>query len=561
LKTGFVAIVVLVAVFAEAAGAATTRFDHHGTTLVDDRKVFPIVLAKGPERGTVAPNGVNALDEVVDAGVNFFKTGPASRPWWPEDITDAVEWNREAAARGVYTWANLATLSDARPGTLKEERLREVVNALEGDPSVSALALWKGYDEPFWGRRPPADLQFAYCIGTSRGDPRWCETRPVADEEHLWVTIQAPRGTAADLAPYTAVTDIHGVDHYPVTYAATDPNLHEVGLWTDTIVSVTPSGAVWTTLQVCASGSSDPGGSGRFVLPTRRQERYMIYDAILNGARSLAFYGGNLPRCWNETDTQHGWNWTFWDAVLEDLVREINAESPIAPALVNPGTTKTLQSNDATTQVISRQGADASELWVIAARRGTGTGSVTISGLPAGIDTGTVYTEDRSVRVENGSFSDTFARWEVHVYRFTVAASPPSPSPQPTPPAPSPLPPAPPPPAPVPPPPPAEPSMPAARQPKLVVHGLRVSRARPGRQFRASLTYTADDEVMRTLRTACSARVGRRAARLVKKAWGRTGASCAWAIPRGSRGKIVRGVMQITSGGVVRYRRFAVRVR
>ena len=115
------------------------------------------------------------------------------------------------------------------------------------------------------------------------------------------MTIQAPRGTAAELAPYTPVTDIHGVDVYPVTLAASAPNLHDVGSWTSTIASVTPSRAVWTTLQVCASGSYD--SSGRFVLPTFAQERYMLYDAILNGARSLAFYGGNNPNCWTASDT------------------------------------------------------------------------------------------------------------------------------------------------------------------------------------------------------------------------------------------------------------------
>jgi hypothetical protein len=546
-------------VFAEAASAATTRIDEHGTTLVDGRKVFPIVLAKGPEPGTTTPTGGDALDEVVAAGVNFFKTGPASRPWWPEDKQDALAYNQAAAARGVHTWVNLATLSDARPGTLKETRLREVVTLLEGDPSRTALAMWKGADEPWLAGFTPGELQFAYCIGTSRGDPRWCETRPVADDEHLWVTIQAPRGTAADLAPYTAVTDIHGVDHYPVTYTATDPSLHEVGEWTKTVASVTPSQAVWTTLQVCASGSSDPGGSGRFVLPTRRQERYMIYDAILNGARSLAFYGGNLPRCWNQTDTDHGWNWTFWNTVLEGLVREINAESPIAPALVNPGTEKTLPSSDATTQVITRQGENSSELWVIAARSGPGTETVTISGLPSGIENGTVYTEGRWVPVENGSFTDTFDRWDVHVYRFTARP----PAPQSPPPAPSPPPSSPSaPPAPPPAGPPAPgPSNPAARQPSVVIHGLRVPRARAGRPFRAQLLFSVNAEAIRTFRTACSARVGNRAARLVKKAWGRTGASCTWAIPRGGRGKILRGVMQIRNDGVVRSRRFAVRIR
>lgn len=432
-KRGLAIIAVLAAVLTETAGAATTRVDPFGTTLVDGRKVFPIVLAKGPEPGTTTPSGADAIDEVVDAGVNVFKTGPASRPWWPEDIADAVEYNRAAAERGAYTWVNLATLADAKAGSLKETRIREVVDALEGDPSRTALALWKGADEPWWAGLQPSALQFAYCLGTSRGQPSWCAESDPADEEHLWVTIQAPRGTAADLAPYTAVTDIHGVDHYPVTYGTADPDLHEVGLWTETIASITPSGAVWTTLQVCASGSSDPDDPERFVLPTRRQERYMIYDAIINGARSLAFYGGNIFRCWNDTDAALGWNWTFWDDVLEDLVREINADSPIAPALVNPGTTRRLSSNELTTQAISRRGAGNSELWVIAARHGEGTETVTISGLPAGVTDGTVYTEGRSVEVRDGSFTDTFARWDVHTYRFSL---PPPPAPNPPPPPP-----------------------------------------------------------------------------------------------------------------------------
>jgi hypothetical protein len=160
----------------------------------------------------------------------------------------------------------------------------------------------------------------------------------------------------------------------------------------------------------------------------------MIYDAILNGATSLAFYGGNINRCWNESDTARSWNWTFWDAVLEDSIREIAADSPIAPALVNPGTTMRLSANDATTQAISRRGATEDELWVIAARHGAGSEQVTISGLPAAVQTGTVYTENRSVEVRDGSFTDTFERWDVHVYRFQVPPPPPPAAPPPPPP-------------------------------------------------------------------------------------------------------------------------------
>ena len=531
------AIFLLVVAFADAAGAATTRIDEHGTTLVDGRKVFPIVLAKGPEG--------EGLDAVVAAGVKFLKIGPATRPWWPGDITDAIVRNREAAARGVYTWVNLATLSDADPESLKETRIRDVITALEEDPSASALALWKGADEPWWADFPPAELQFAYCIATSRGPADWCAGRPVADSEHLWVTIQAPRGTAAELAPYSAVTDIHGIDHYPVTFTNSDPDLHEVGTWTETIRSVTPNGAVWTTLQVCASGSSDPNDSSKFVLPTKLQERYMIYDAILNGARSLAFYGGNLDRCWNDTDTARGWNWTFWDTVLEDLVREINDESPLASALVNPESTQTLESTDATTQVISREGASESDLWVIAARHGEGTEPVTITGLPAGVRTGTVYTEGRAIDVTNGSFTDTFSRWDVHVYRFVIPPAPASPAP--------------------PPPPPAEPP---ALPPVVTTVGptaLRstsASSTRRGRLFSRRVgvvTNTGERVTSGTL--SCGARVRRIPLRVVGKGWQRGWAYCTWRVPKSLRGKLLRGVVRVDSRKLSLVHPFTARVR
>jgi hypothetical protein len=537
-----------------SAFGATTRVGPYGTTTLDGRKVFPIVLAKGPERDTLAPDGGDALDEVVGAGVNFFKVGPASRPWWPEDKDDALAWDREAAERGAYTWVNLATLADAQPATLKDTRLREVVNLLAGDPSASALAMWKGADEPWWGPFEPVDLQYAYCVGTSRGDAEWCEGRPWADSNHLWVTIQAPRGEAADLAPYSAVTDIHGIDDYPVTWADRfDPDLHEVGEWTSTIASVTPSRAVWTTVQICASGSDyDP--TGEFVLPTREQERYMIYDAILNGARSLAFYGGNINRCWTAEDTRLGWNWTFWDGVLEDLLREINALSPIAPALVNPETTQVLTTSDpTTTQAISRVGATKDDLWVIAASHADGPHAVTISGLPSWAATGTVYTEGRSVAATGGSVTDDFARWAVHVYHFRNEPPPPPPAP---PPAPQPVPP--------PPPPPAPPSEPAAVAPApyvLVGRGLTASGpARAGRAFTLRFRVDTLTGPAETASVRCTARVGRAALRPVAKRWTRGLALCTWRLPRTARGKLLRVSIRVDSRGRTLTRSLARRV-
>jgi hypothetical protein len=534
----------------EAAGAAVTQYNAYGTTLLDGNKVFPIVLAKGPERDSLTPTGGDAVDEVVGAGVNFLKVGPATLRWTEDDVEDALAWNREAAERGVYTWINLATLSTSRPD---DPLLPDVINQLKADAFSDAIGMWKGADEPFHVGTGPEELQFSYCLSTSRGDPAWCAGEEPVDSDHLWVTIQAARGTTAQLAPYSEVTDIHGVDHYPVTRTNPDPDLHGIGVWTDTIRSVTPNQAVWTTLQVCASGSGD---GKNFVLPTPLQERYMIYDAIINGARSLAFYGGNIFRCWNDRDDQLLWNWTFWDDVLKDLIQEINAVSPLAPALVSPETTQVLPSNDPSTQVISRRGATSQDLWVIAARRGTpGSQPVTISGLPAGVSTGSVYTEGRAVTVANGSFTDAFERWGVHVYHFRDEPPPP---PAPPPPAP--------PPAATPPPPP--PPAPAATPAPRVASRLLSTRlqtipalARAGRVFTVRMRVSTNlGTPVRSGTIRCAARAGKSSLRPIAKRWKNGYATCTWRLPKTARGKKLAASVRVVNRGLTLTRRVSRRV-
>jgi hypothetical protein len=118
--------------------------------------------------------------------------------------------------------------------------------------------------------------------------------------------------------------------------------------------------------------------------------RFMIYDAIVSGARALAFYGGQNPKCWGQLDAAGGWNWTFWERVLEPLVRELSG--PINAALVNPGSTRELPTSNRAVRAI-RRGE-----WVIATSSADA-GEVTIDGVPG------------------GSITDTFGRWSVHVYR------------------------------------------------------------------------------------------------------------------------------------------------
>jgi hypothetical protein len=400
------ALAALLLVAAAPVDAATTRLDRHGTVLLDGRPLFPIVLSKGPP--------ADGFAAVAAAGVNFVRLGPVGE-WNDAELASAIAENRAAAAAGLHTWVNLSSLSAVAPWSWREDLLSHVVGSLKADPSGVAIGMWKGADEPWRFRVPPASLRFAYCLATGRGPRSWCAGRAPVDSDHLWVTVQAPRGGIPGLARYSPVTDLHGINRYPIAIGDPDPDLRDVGLWTDRLRWATPNGAVWTTLQICWTWSYD--AAGNFALPTREQERFMIYHAIVNGARALAFYGGSNPKCWGPFDGLRGWNWSFWDGVLEPLVREIGAASPLAPALVRPGSTRALPTSDPMTQAISRRGRGG-DLWVIAVRSGEGSEEVTIGGLPRWAGRAEVYTEGRSIAAAEGALSDQFDRWAVHVYRF-----------------------------------------------------------------------------------------------------------------------------------------------
>jgi hypothetical protein len=411
-----VAASVVAAALAGAARPATTTFDRSRTIQFNGQPTFPIVLSPGPSPGSKTPWGTDGLAETTAAGVNVYRTGPGGA-WSADDISSALAWDRATAALHAFTWPNLGGYSLAQPGSPEDAGLAHVVDTLTNDPSGSAIAFWKGRDEPWWGDFLPSQLQFAYCRVTSRGDSSWCGGELPLDPSQLWVTIEAPKGTAADLAPFSSVTDVHGVDIYPVTLGQPFPSLHRVGKWTATLASVTPLSPVWTTLQICASGSFDKT-TGEFIVPTYQQERYMAYDAILNGAKALTFFGGNNSSCWSGDDSQFGWNWSFWQSVLRPLVQQLSATSPLAPALVNGARTPRITTGGTGTQVALRQGTSVDDLWLIAARNGVGSANVTFSGLPRWAHRGSVYTENRTVTTSKGTLRDHFAQWDVHVYHF-----------------------------------------------------------------------------------------------------------------------------------------------
>ena len=93
----------------------------------------------------------------------------------------------------------------------------------------------------------------------------------------------------------------------------------------------------WITLQIAWSGVAPSKEAPDLVpcFPTLKQERFMAYQAIVNGARGLIFFGGHMTEVWTPDDAQLGWNWTFWRQVLRPVVHELTS-SELMPALLVP---------------------------------------------------------------------------------------------------------------------------------------------------------------------------------------------------------------------------------
>ncbi|MBQ6471272.1 MAG: hypothetical protein IJJ33_04760 [Victivallales bacterium] len=139
-------------------------------------------------------------------------------------------------------------------------------------------------DEPWWCGYPCAVLVRCY-ERLKELDPY----RPV------WINA-APRGTIADQEPYARACDIYGVDIYPVPEDGNHSHLEDkgvscVGKYTQRQsqiaggrkpIAMALQGFAWAD---CQHNKKEP------VYPTLSQVRFMAFDALLNGANMVAWWG------------------------------------------------------------------------------------------------------------------------------------------------------------------------------------------------------------------------------------------------------------------------------
>jgi hypothetical protein len=412
-----------------------------GCLLVDGAKVFPIVLSNPPPLGGKTPAGTDGWNEVRGAGVNFFRTPLVQ---WDLARIDAqlaqiTTFFDAAAAKGFHCWLQLGEIANlpTTPDSTNEQLVTRIATVLKGHV---ALGAYKGVDEPANPNRPSPV--------PAAGLVRAHQKLKALDPDHPVVITQAPLGTAASLTPYRPAFDITGAPVYPVSYP---PGVHTdlankdvsvVGDVTRKMVTAAGGKPVWTTLQIAWSGvirnQQNPDRVPRF--PTLHEERFMAYQAVVAGARGLAFFGGDLTQAMRPRDANLGWNWFFWQTVLHPLLIELTSPS-VGPALTAPNAPTPVTTTAGDVNVLTRR--DGRTLYVIAVRRSpTATTRVAFAGLPRRsggrpLSRGEVmfdYVQRplpppvdpkkqafRLVTVANDGFEDWLGPHDARVYRFNLA--------------------------------------------------------------------------------------------------------------------------------------------
>jgi hypothetical protein len=416
--------------------------DGTGVLSVAGRKVFPLGLSNPPPLGKQAPSGKQGLAEVAEGGITLMRTGIET--WSLADFDGQIAQQRAlldgAAAAGLLCWLWLGNAANhpVNPASVPVTLMTNIVNTFKAHPG---LGVWKGADEPANPLRGQFKLPAAGLIRAYKKLKTLDPGRPL-------VIIQAPRGKVADLLPYRPAFDITGADIYPISYPpgihtdTANPDITVVGDMTRKMRQAAGSKPIWMTLQIAWSGMAPsvdhPEHVPRF--PSLRQERFMAYEAIVDGARGLMFFGGHMTEVCTPDDAAAGWNWKFWREVLRPLVRELSSPE-LRPALVAPTEPANVRPKTARSdlEIAVRRGDGF--LYVIAVKRGGDTARIRLVGLPPKADgsplkSGEVLFEyvqsppplpripghqiHRRVPVANAAFTDWFAPYDVHVYRFTL---------------------------------------------------------------------------------------------------------------------------------------------
>ena len=235
------------------------------------------------------PDDPQPFQKLAKIGFNLVHTGADSAQL------------RKAREAGLKTWISLGGWN-LQQENRSRARIKKIVSAFKNQP---ALLFWESVDEPAWTwkkttrRVPPEPLIREYDFVKS------------LDASHLMYLNHAPANLVTTLQKYNPTTDIVACDIYPVIppgireQYALNPDgrqgdflncfVSQVGEYTRKMRRVAgPNRPVFMVLQGFAwEMLRKPGDrdTSKILFPTYAQTRFMAYDAIVNGANGILYWG------------------------------------------------------------------------------------------------------------------------------------------------------------------------------------------------------------------------------------------------------------------------------
>ncbi len=233
----------------------------------------------------------------------------------------------------------------------------------------------------------------------------------------IWMN-HAPRNPIPQLAAFNRAADIVGCDIYPVPSRETghpdiaNRSLASVGAYTRIMAAAAPGKPVWMVLQGCGwadiGAGKEVNGEETRLRPDFEESRFMAYDAIVNGARGILYWGTSYV----EKDSE------FWYDLMK-VAKELDELQPILSAPdakldLDVSYAETMSSLDLGVKILAKETDD--KPWLLVANEQAWPLTFTIHGLKS--LEGTVYTDAATGRggaVTKGTLTLTIPGQRVHV--------------------------------------------------------------------------------------------------------------------------------------------------
>jgi len=379
------------------------RVSKGGIIMVHGKPFFPIGCYNPPQGTTyheLAKAGFNLVQ--CDAKISELdKAHDAGLKVWISSLAGELDFSNDADR--------------------KKTRIREKVDALKEHP---ALLVWESRDEPAWTWKEPAKPAVP-AAGLTQGH----EFLKSLDKNHpIWIN-HAPRNLVKTLIKFSRGTDIVSCDIYPIIpcgiremYAIENgfqgdllnQTASAVGEYTRKMRKVAGADrSVWMVLQAFAweaTREADEQDSSKILYPTYEQLRFMAYDAVINGANGILFFG---------THTLNRQSPLWSD--LKRVVKELSDMSHVfltttLDVKLHVEYTELGYSMDTVLEFLVKD--YKGKVYIVAANTSPYPAQVTVSGFKSLTSSNVleVFNEHRSLSCKEGAFTDYFKGFGVHVY-------------------------------------------------------------------------------------------------------------------------------------------------